>query len=299
MSLMQRIIGVAVALLMPMAWAEPVKYLRVEDAALAQAKKWQRTGDAKPILSDDGKVLYPFGQYMPTLTCSPLRACDIELEPGEEVVSKPMAGDTARWMIARMESGPADNTTIHVVAKPRAEALATNLIIPTDRRVYHIELKSVSTSKGYVHRVGFYYPEDMVAQWGRDTTKLKKLEAARDELVVSDLPSIALDQVDFDYKIDGTANFRPVRVFNDGKKTYIQMPSGVAYGEMPVLVVLDEKDNPMLVNYRNKHGYFIVDKVVQKAMLVLGSDDTMVKVTITQVKKSESLSAAGDRLLLQ
>src|SRR3989338_5329740 len=87
------------------AWAEPVKYLRAEDAALAQAKKWQRTWDAKPILSDDGKVLYPFGQYMPTLTCSPLRACDIELEPGEEVVSKPMAGDTARWKMGKMESG--------------------------------------------------------------------------------------------------------------------------------------------------------------------------------------------------
>lgn len=275
------------------AWAEPVKYLRAEDAALAQAKKWQRTGDAKPILSDDGKVLYPFGQYMPTLTCSPLRACDIELEPGEEVVSKPMAGDTARWKIGKMESGSLDNVTTHLVVKPTTEGLNTNLIIPTNRRVYHIELKSVSTLKGYVHRVGFYYPEDMVAEWGRSTAKLKKLADERDNLVVSDFPSIPLDQVEFDYKIEGNAPFRPVRVFNDGIKTYMLMPQSVASNELPTLVVLDEKDNPMLVNFRFKEGHYIIDKVIQKAMLVLGHDDTLTKVIITMNKKNQALSSSG------
>jgi type IV secretion system protein VirB9 len=293
MMMLRTLLGILLFGLLGNASAGSIRYLTADDAIIAQVKKWQQTGEAKPILSDDGKVLYPFGQYMPKLICSPLRVCDIELEPGEQVVSKPKVGDSARWIIGKMESGTADNPVIHVVIKPTDNNLKTDLIIPTDRRVYYIQLQSEGAEKGYYHRVGFFYPEDVAAEWGRDAGKLKKQVEARDNLVVSDLPSVSLDKVNFNYKVDGTAAFKPVRVFNDGKKTFIQMPSAVASGELPTLMGIDDNNNPMLVNYRFKDGYFIVDKILKKAMLVIGSDDSLEKVMITETEADKSVSAGG------
>ncbi len=57
------------------------KFLTLEDAAVSQAKKWQQTGVAKPIMSDDGKILYPFGQYLPTITCALCAPVTLSLNP--------------------------------------------------------------------------------------------------------------------------------------------------------------------------------------------------------------------------
>jgi type IV secretion system protein VirB9 len=275
--------------------AKPVKYLTAEDAAIAEAKRWQNSGQARPFMSDDGMVLYPFGQYLPTMVCSTLRACDIQLEPGEQVVDKPKTGDNARWIIGKMVSGPSDAEIVHIIVKPKAEAIDTNLIIPTDRRVYHIKLKAAAKEGGdFVHRMGFYYPEDMVAKWGRDSAKEKRKAEEKEKGKVSELGDISLGDLDFGFNMEGDAPFRPSRVFTNGVKTYIQMPASVRSSEMPVLVVLDEQDKPLMVNYRivppkclpdcatTQGDLFVVDQVIRKAMLVLGSDDTTVKVTIAR-----------------
>lgn len=270
-----------------------VRYLTAEEAAIAEAKRWQASGVAKPFLSDDGMVLYPFGQYLPTMTCSTLHACDIQLEPGEQVVDKPKTGDSARWTISKMVSGPSDAEITHVVVKPRAEAIETNLIIPTDRRTYHIKLRATAKEGGqYIHRMGFYYPEEIVAKWGRDAEKEKRKAEEKERNTVADLGEVSIENVDFGFSMDGDAPFKPSRVFTDGKKTYIQMPPSVRWNEMPVLVVLDEKEMPVMVNYRvrpprclpscadTQGDMFVVDQVIRQAMLVIGADDTTTKVVI-------------------
>lgn len=293
MQLSKGIVGAFVAATLPLCTlaAPTAKYLTAKDAAIAQAQKWQATGVAKPLLSDDGMVLFPFGQYMPTFTCAPLRACDIELEAGEEVVSKPKIGDS-RWIVSSMKSGPRDAETIHVVVKPTDVNLDTNIIIPTDRRVYHILLKSSDKDGGdYIHRGGFYYPEDIVTKWGRDEKKHHAKEVARAKLG-DELARVSLDKLSTDYVIEGTAAFRPVRVFNDTEKTWIQLPTSVKQAEFPILVAQDDAGTPLKVNYRPvPYGcneatgqcagdYLLVDYVVKRAMLVLGKDDDLQKVEI-------------------
>src|SRR5260363_344688 len=76
--------------------ADRQRFLTQRDAVAAQAEAWRQNGIAKPILSDDGRILYPYGQTMPKLICTLLRACDIQLEPGERLTGKPVAGDTVR-----------------------------------------------------------------------------------------------------------------------------------------------------------------------------------------------------------
>jgi len=261
------------------------KFLTLEDAAVAQAKKWQETGVAKPIMSDDGKILFPYGQYMPTLTCAPLRACDIELEPGEIVTGKPLTGDTVRWKITRAESGSGEKKITHVVVKPIDSNLDTNLIITTDRRTYHVRLYSSANERDYVNRAGFYYPESIVDEWSEAAQQAEQKKADKEKLVVSELPTLSIDKIDFGYKIDGDdARFKPVRVFNDGTRVFLQMPEAMKSDEAPVLLLMDKDDKPLLVNYRVKDGYYIVDKLFDRATLMVGTEGSQSKVTVTWTK---------------
>lgn len=262
------------------------KFLTLEDAALAQAKRWQQTGVAKPIMSDDGKILFPFGQYLPTITCAPLRACDIELEPGEVVTGKPMAGDSVRWKVSRAESGSGERKVTHVVVKPIDTDLDTNLIITTDRRTYHLRLFSSSRETDYLNRVGFYYPQDIADEWDTSAQLAEKEAKAKEKLVVTDMANCSPDKLDFAYEVKGDkAQFTPLRVFNCGQQqVYLQMPEAVNITEAPVLLLLDKDDKPQIVNYRVKDGYYIVDRLFDKAMLVVGTDNSASKVLVTWTK---------------
>lgn len=280
--------AVACCILSMTSHAGSKKFLTLEDAAVAQAKKWQETGVAKPIMSDDGKVLFPFGQYMPLLTCAPLRACDIELEAGEIVTGKPLTGDTVRWKITRAESGASENKITHVVVKPTDINLDTNLIITTDRRTYHVRLYSSANERDYVNRAGFYYPESIVNEWDQAAQQAEKKAADKEKLVVSELPTLSVDKIDFGYKVEGDdARFKPLAVFNDGTRVFLQMPDAMKSDEAPVLLLMDKDDKPLLVNYRVKGTYYVVDKLFDRAMLLVGTEGSQSKVTITWAKNQK------------
>ncbi|HEX7650206.1 MAG TPA: TrbG/VirB9 family P-type conjugative transfer protein [Noviherbaspirillum sp.] len=270
------------------------KYLTAEDAILEQSKSWRQTGVAKPILSDDGRILYPFGQYMPTLICSTFHVCLITLEKGEAVQGTPSSGDT-RVTLTPTLGGPDKDLTV-ITVKPTAEDFDTNFAIVTDRRIYQIKFISAKKEAGdYVQSIGFYYPEDMKKQWDDYAKAAKGKQAKREQLVQSEMGESAfdLDRMDFDYKISGEGSFKPSRVFNNGSKTFIQFPESMRTGEAPILVVLDEKEQPISVNFRVKpYGcanvdcsksqgdMLVVDYVVKRARLVLGKDSDLVKVDI-------------------
>lgn len=289
---MKQFIGTIALLLAGMAQAyaaaSTTKYLTLEDAAVAQAKKWQETGVAKPIMSDDGKILFPFGQYLPTITCAPLRACDIELEPGEVPTGKPLAGDSVRWTVSRAESGAGNKKIVHVVIKPTDVGLDTNLIITTDRRTYHLRLLAAANEKDYLNRVGFYYPQDIADEWDMSAKLAEKEGQEKEKLVVSDLPAASVDKLDFGYSFDADRDaVKPLRAFNDGTRVFIQMPESVRSGEMPVLLLYDKAGKPSVVNFRVKDLYFIVDKLFDKAVLIAGVDSSQTKVVITYDKSQK------------
>lgn len=263
------------------------KFLTLEDAAVSQARQWQKTGVAKPIMSDDGKILFPFGQYLPTITCAPLRACDVELEPGEIVTEKPKTGDSVRWTISKAMSGTGDKKITHVVVKPRDTNLDTNLIIFTDKRTYHLRLYSNASEKDYLNRVGFYYPQDIAEEWDESARLAEKEAKDEKKRVLANLPAVPLDKLDFAYKIEGDdARFKPTRVFNDGEHVYLQMPAEMKSGESPALVLLDKNGKAtQVVNWRPVDGgYWKVDKLFDKALLVIGTDGDETKVYVTWTK---------------
>ena len=70
-----------------------------------------------------------------------------------------------------------------------------------------------------------------------------------------------------------------MHVMDDGAKTYIQMPIETIHRELPVLVVKGPNGSEM-VNYRVKDNTYIVDRLFDRAALLLGSGKHQVKVEL-------------------
>jgi type IV secretion system protein VirB9 len=97
---------------------------------------------------------------------------------------------------------------------------------------------------------------------------------------------IAVDQMNFDYAIrGGDEHIRPVRVFDDGAKTYIQMPPELQHREAPILLVMGNDGKGEMTNYRVKDQTYIVDRLFDRANLVLGSGKKAQKAEISRGHK--------------
>nr|WP_237352027.1 P-type conjugative transfer protein TrbG [Rhizobium sp. ACO-34A] len=218
----------------------------------------------------DGKVIFLYGEVQPSVVCSPLQVCDIELQGGE-VVRDVLVGDTVRWKVEPATSGAAAGQAIHLIVKPSEPGLVTSMVVTTSRRTYHIQLKSHATQ--YMARVGFEYPEDVSA----------KLADVNARLEASTIPGagVPAEQLSFAYSVSGSAGWRPTRVYSDGQKTYIQFPRSISGQDAPVLFVVSGGQN-RIVNYRMKSNMMVVDYNIDRAVLVSGVGWKQQKVTISR-----------------
>src|SRR5260370_34274282 len=85
------------------------------DAITVATREYAASGIARTVVQGNF-ASFPFGHAQPTLICTVLRACVIELESGEVVLSR-ISGDTERWGITPAPSGPGGPTAL-IVAKP-------------------------------------------------------------------------------------------------------------------------------------------------------------------------------------
>lgn len=193
----------------------------------------------------------------------PGQVTDIALQEGEQLVgSGPVAsGDTVRWMIGDSVSGSGPLARVHILVKPVRPDIATNLVINTDRRTYHIELRA--NPSVYMASVSWTYPQD----------QLIALRQARAEAIGAAPAAAGIDlaTLNFRYAIDGDRpDWRPLRAFDDGVRVFIEFPESIAQGELPPLFVIGAKGEAELVNYRVSGRYMIVDRLFARAELRLG-----------------------------
>jgi type IV secretion system protein TrbG len=196
---------------------------------------------------------------------APGQVTDIALQEGEQLVgSGPVAaGDTVRWIIGDTESGTGPTKRVHIEVKPTRPDLVTNLVINTDRRTYHLELRS--TEKAYMASVSWQYPQDQLIA-------LRRHNAVAEAATPVDT-GLDLGRLNFRYAIEGdTPAWRPLRAFDDGTKVFIEFPRGIRQGEMPPLFVLGPEGGAELVNYRARQNYYVVDRLFAAAELRLGGD---------------------------
>ncbi|OEU68033.1 MAG: P-type conjugative transfer protein TrbG [Desulfovibrio sp. S3730MH75] len=246
--------------------------------ALKLSNEWMNR-KINPIMQSNGKVVYVFGATLPTIICTPLMASDLELQPGENV-NDVIVGDTARWIVVVAQSGVPGRESTHLVIKPLDAGLVTTAVITTDRRTYHLKL--VSRRKGYTPYVAFIYPEDQEKVLKASLNKKRRKESWETTEIEGKPTDISA--LDFGYAITGDeARWKPMRVYNDGIRTFIQLPRTSTQTEIPVLLV-EKAGEEAIVNYRVKGNAMIVDEIFEKAILVAGTGMDQEKVEIKRLE---------------
>lgn len=233
---------------------------RVEKANAAARVQPTRNGYINAV------QVYPFTSgALYQVYAAPGQVTDVALQAGEQLVgSGPVAaGDTVRWIIGDTESGSGSTKRIHILVKPTRSDLVSNLVINTDRRTYHLELRS--TEKTYMASVSWQYPQDQLIALRRQN--------ASAEAAAPIVSGVDIARLRFRYSIEGDSPpWRPLSAFDDGSKVYIEMPSGIAQGEAPPLFVIGPEGDGQLVNYRVRQNYYIVDRLFAAAELRMGGE---------------------------
>lgn len=229
--------------------------------------------------------LYPFSEgVIYQVRTAPGHVTDIALQPGE-VLGAVASGDTARWIVGDTTSGSGETVRAHVLVKPFAAGLSTNLIITTDRRVYHLTV--TSGPRDAMSAVAWSYPQDTLIALRRDK------ETAEAAAPVAS--GIQVDQLRFDYVISGdNPSWRPIRAYDDGRQTFIEFPPSLAVGEAPPLFLVGSKGEAQLVNYRLSGRHYVVDRLFDSAELRLGTKKQQI-VRITRTGQSSRTGAAMRR----
>jgi type IV secretion system protein VirB9 len=236
---------------------------RVENANAAARVEPRRDGYYNSI------QIYPWSEgALYQVYAAPGQITNIALEPGENLTGAgPIAaGDTARWIIGDTESGSGLTRRVHVLVKPTRTDITTNLVITTDRRVYMIELRAGTYP--YMPAVAWAYPEPPASQRANVPARpVVPAAAARN----------------YRYGLTGdTPPWRPVSVYDDGRRVYVEFPRGIVQGEMPPIFVIGSDGEPQIVNSRIYQNILIVDRIFGAAELRLGSGDRQQTVRIVR-----------------
>jgi len=266
----------------PLPVAPPRTYrLPVAARRVAQAN---RNATREPSVAGyrNAVQIYPYAEgALYRVLAAPERVTDIALQPGEALVAI-AAGDTTRWTIGDTSSGSGEGKRTHILLKPFSAGLATNLVVTTNRRSYHLEL--ASTPATAMAAVSWTYPADALIALRRETAAA---EAARP--VAAGVP---LEALRFAYRISGdNPAWRPLRAFDDGRQTFIEFPDGIEQDEAPPLFVIGPDGAAELVNYRMAGRFYIVDRLFSAAELRLGGK----KQRIVRIARDDGRKPRGGR----
>ena len=253
-------------------------------------------GRTSPVAAGPaGRVVTTFGEAIPVAHCSPLKVCYIELEPGEELTDTPSIGDSARWQFVPKIQGRAPAERVVIEIKPAQDAKDTNLVIPTDRRLYSISL--VNDPDYHTPILAFRWPdsearaaaegierrraeelalEEATAAEAAGRAEIRAAELARSGVPTESGASTA-ELLDFRFRVSGDAPFRPVRVFSDGARTYIDLHPSYR-GALPAIVAGRGEGNAALNTRVSASGSRLVaDRVLTDVWLQSGKQRVRIR----------------------
>lgn len=233
------------------------------------------------MLGQDRSIVFNYGENLPTVICAPLHVCEVRLQPGETIQQLDV-GDPTRWSVKLARSRDANGLeTSHLIIKPSDVGIASNLIAITDKRSYALQLVS-RRDRSWMPKVAFAYPdEEMRANWQAYFNQTKPTNPPTFTPVSAIPATHTTSTLNFKYHLKGDKPvWKPVRVYADAQKTYIQLPTAAQNDEIPVLLVLGPDNTEQLVNYRIDGNQFIVDKVIRRAALISGVGKHLERVDI-------------------
>jgi type IV secretion system protein VirB9 len=241
-------------------------------AANAAARDWP-----KPSAYINSALIYDYEPgRLYTVRTSPRFLTTIMLKPGEKLIAK-AAGDTVRWVLGETAEGSGDADRVVVLVKPVRPGLRTNMVLTTDQRTYLIDAVS-GDDDVYTSLLAWNYPLDQARDLAASRSKAEADAASSVDT------RLAIDRLNFRYRVEPVharaPRWQPVRVFDDGAKTYLEFPADLSTQEAPPLFLIGSGGDAELVNYRVRGAYYIVDRLLDVAELRLGGPpQTVVRIT--------------------
>lgn len=253
-----------------------------------------------------GFVTFAYGSGIPTVVCALLELTDLAFEKGESILSVQL-GDSVRWNIESAISGSANDSVEHLIVKPLEAGLKTSMLITTDRRTYHIRLKS--TEADFMPAVVFSYPNSLKLpskkHYGDDSylqytsnydsnedhndysetnSSLKNYSSvqnvsyegnSRPALNVAATYNDSTQRRNYNYSVDGDSKIIPQNVYDDGKRTFIVMNNPINSSYLPVLQEISSEsflffgeDKTNTINFTYFDNTFVVDGIYSHLRLI-------------------------------
>ena len=256
---------------------------KAAETALMQAYQAGRLRNLPPIVGTNGEILYAYGQSYPTLVTAPLHTSIIVLRKGMQNPNG-VGLSPAYWQTNTLMVGDQPELAI----TPRFAGLHGNLIItgtsPSGKPMNYL-IEVVSDKNRYTPMVGFYYPQDILMHWQASAQSRANFQKKVDAETVAVLPSIDPSDLDFRWKMhcagggwfsdSDCRSIMPERVFDDGKQTFIQFrPDQGSHGGIPSILAENSAGQNAIVNTTFRDGYYIVDGVPPKILLIAGKGDS-------------------------
>ena len=253
-----------------------------------------------------GLVTFAYGSGIPTVVCALLELTDLAFEKGESILSVQL-GDSVRWNIESAISGSANDSVEHLIVKPLEASLKTSMLITTDRRTYHIRLKS--TEADFMPAVVFSYPNSLKLpskkHYGDDSylqytsnydsnedhndysetnSSLKNYSSvqnvsyegnSRPALNVAATYNDSTQRRNYNYSVDGDSKIIPQNVYDDGKRIFIVMNNPINSSYLPVLQEISSEsflffgeDKTNTINFTYFDNTFVVDGIYSHLRLI-------------------------------
>lgn len=236
----------------------------------AAAKKSTDEAIQTPDTWTRGTMYYDFdNDFTYEIYCQPYRVTDLILEPGEQVIEMPFLSEEQVWEIGAGVSRSNGVDTQHFFLKPAYSGLTTSFIIITDKRVYHMLLKSFKDC--YMTQVRWKYPNTMPF-----TVKTDAMQE-RINSMTKETTGVDPNYLSFDYKMSYSPFKKPVwlptRVYDDGKHTYIVMNETVLHMSSPALF----NHRNERINYSVNKNVIIINELIEKVTLRIGSEKVTIK----------------------
>nr|WP_228772668.1 MULTISPECIES: TrbG/VirB9 family P-type conjugative transfer protein [Cupriavidus] len=246
----------------------PLPALGIGDMADAMNPMNPFNGGVEPVAlpSDSRLVVFPYSadQIFRVLT-APLKVTTIEFAPDEQIVGDPAWGENIRWSF---ETDGAN----HLYVKPSGPGLVNTLSVNTNKRSYEFTLVSSPLGGIFYQKARFRVQEPFGAkakaraEHGAGAAEREPTTSAPDAVAVSP------DKLNFDYRVDGSAAFKPETVFDDGTAIWMRIPRGA---DWPVALYKDGSDF-VVANFIRRGEFLVMQRLADE--IALRSGDTEVKV---------------------
>ena len=252
---------------------------------------------SSPAAGAHGRVLYTFGEGIPTVITAPEQLSEIEFEPGEQIQldtkGLPMLdlGDWHHWTVTPRLIGTGEHAQAFLIVKPEFSGQETTLTVPTDRRIYYIRL--LSEPHDYLPQVAFRYPEEeqkrklesfaaaqrtQHPEAPRETEESKRLKSLD---TIRTAKSTAYDVVLNKAARKHGLYLRPAKIYDDGIHTVVQLSEAARYRDLPVLRLktFTGPDTPNW-HFSDQDLTYTIDSLTDRIELLSGAGRRQLRVTI-------------------